>query len=90
MESVGLEISTGFSPMLYLQAWEAHEECTDVAKSKFQVLEQKSGQSPVAVRRRNKYSLFTTRTATKRKTAIRNVWHWYLSRRGRAELGVCN
>lgn len=42
MESVGLEISTGFSPMLCLQAWEAQEEPTDVAKSRFQVLEQKS------------------------------------------------
>lgn len=48
MESVGLEISRGFSPLLYLQAWEAHKERTRVAESKFQVLEQQSGQSPVA------------------------------------------
>lgn len=77
-------------PMLYLQAWEAHEGCTDVAKSKFQVLTEKSGQSPVAVCRRNKYSPFTTHTAMKRETAVRNVWHWYSSRCGRAELGICS
>lgn len=90
MESVGLEISTGFSPMLCLQAWEVHEERTHVAKSKFQVLKEKPGQSPVAVCRRNKYSLFTTHIPVKGKTAFRNVWHWYSSRCGRAELGICS
>jgi len=90
MESVGLAISTGFSPVLDLPAGEAHEERTDVAKSKFPVPGPRRDQSAVVVCRSNKYSLFTTCTATKRKTAVRNVWHWRSSRRGGAETGVCS